>query len=415
VELSTKPPTSADSNHTAWLAPAALLTIAIISLAPLIVAQRPIHLFGPDSPVVEHAGKVAVIGLMLAAVAIGAWSCSKNEPHPVLLAVGMLVLSGILTTWHFVVVESRRDVDPRGGAEGTHYIYTLDWQRNLYLMILNRDRGDPNGISSIPHVFRPLPYGFTRSLEWCTGDWLFACLVYRWFFTFWFLWGYYQFARLFHAPARALLTLVPYLLLYPLSILYYGGQLTDPLSHALFALSLILIIQDRWLALAGALFLGVMAKETILIMVIVYLACYWRAGAVFWLKAIFLGLTCALAYLAVRLPVGWAPDYRSINGTDALMISSNLGLPSAPYRLIHGMLLRNYLHPCLFIGAFLPFVLARWRRTDPRLKAMLLTLIPLLLASNISFGWLYESRNYVPALPVLATIAVGPTAGKPRS
>ena len=40
---------------------------------------------------------------------------------------------------------------------------------------------------------------------------------------------------------------------YPLSVWYYQGQLTDPLSHALFVLSLIYVVQDRWLALAASL------------------------------------------------------------------------------------------------------------------------------------------------------------------
>ena len=48
-----------------------------------------------------------------------------------------------------------------------------------------------------PHQFRPLPYGFTRSLELVTGDWHFACLAYRWFFLYWFVWGFYRFVRLY--------------------------------------------------------------------------------------------------------------------------------------------------------------------------------------------------------------------------
>ena len=77
---------------------------------------------------------------------------------------------------------------------------------------------------------------------------------------------------------EALATLLPLPLLYPLSIFWYWGQLTDPVSHALFVLALIYIVEDRWLELAGALALGVMAKETAVILVPAYWACWWRKG-----------------------------------------------------------------------------------------------------------------------------------------
>ena len=35
-----------------------------------------------------------------------------------------------------------------------------------------------------------------------------------------------------------------------------------------------------------------------------------------------------------------------------------------------------------------------------------LTVVPLLLLSNLCFGWMYESRNYMPLVPLLATTAV---------
>src|SRR5205085_874917 len=125
-----------------------------------------------------------------------------------------------------------------------------------------------------PHQFRPLPYGFTRTLERVTGDWAFSCVAYRAFFTWWFLWGAYRFARLWFRPGPAFVAVVPVVLLYPLSIWYYLGQLTDPLSHALFVLALTLTVRDRWAPLAVALALGVLAKETVVLMVPVYWACY---------------------------------------------------------------------------------------------------------------------------------------------
>jgi len=57
------------------------------------------------------------------------------------------------------------------------------------------------------------------------------------------------------------------------------------------------------------------------------------------------------------------------------------------------------------VGAFLPFIAFGWRRIDGRLKAIFLTLTPLMLLVNLCFGWMYESRNYMPLVPLLATMA----------
>ncbi len=105
-----------------------------------------------------------------------------------------------LTTWHWFAVDWK---------------YAA-WQRQLYFDILNHH-------AAAPHQFRPLPYGFVRALELFTGDWWFACLTYRCFFTYWFAWTWYRFARLFLAPAAGGFArpVLPLPVLYPLSIAYY--------------------------------------------------------------------------------------------------------------------------------------------------------------------------------------------------
>jgi hypothetical protein len=192
-------------------------------------------------------------------------------------------------------------------------------------------------------------------------------------------------------------------LLYPFSVMYYWGQLTDPLSHALFMLALIYVVQDRWLILAAALALGVMAKETVLLVTVSYFACYWRKGWPTLCKTVLLGAACVAAYFAVRLPISGRVGSDVINGT-GLMIGTNLGI-GEPIATTYVPLSMNYLHPLLFIGPFLPFLILGWRRIDGRLQAIGLTLVPLLLLSNLCFGWMYESRNYMPLVPLLATMA----------
>jgi hypothetical protein len=71
------------------------------------------------------------------------------------------------------------------------------------------------------------------------------------------------------------------------------------------------------------------------------------------------------------------------------------------------MILPNYLPLLLFLGIFLPFIAWHWQRTDRRLRALFLVFVLLLFVSNLCFGWLYESRNYMPAIPLLVALAMG--------
>jgi hypothetical protein len=394
-------PPTAGARRPPYLAWLGLLLTALLSLAPLLGEPRPVTFVPPPaSAALAWGGKALVMLLMAAAVAVRAWADRRTETRPGLLAVGFVALAALLTACHWVEV----DQSPRRAA----------WQRKLYLEVLNHE-GTPDNPFGAPHNFRPLPYGFTRALERVTGDWWFACAAYRWFFTYWFVWGWYRFARLFLGPRAALLSVLPLPVLYPLSVFYYWGQLTDPVSHALFVLALAWIVEDRPAALAGALALGVLAKETAVILVPAYAACWLRRGLRPMIRTGFLAAVCVAAYLAVRVPLGWRPGYGAINGTEGLMVGTNLGIGPPLYRGAPGeeTVFQNYLHPLLFVAPFLPVIAWGWRGLDIRLRALVLTVPPLLLASNLCFGWMYESRNYVPLLPLLATAALA--GGSPRA
>jgi hypothetical protein len=329
--------------------------------------------------------------------------------------------------WHFVEQDEQK----------------LDWQKQLYLNILNHDKEADDGKYRIPHQFRPLPYGFTRLLEGISGDWTFSCLAYRSFFNYWFLWACYRFACLYHTRGRAILTLLPVIILYPFSVFHYYGQLTDPLSHSLFVMALIYVAQDRWLVLAGALALGVMAKESVVLLVGAYLAWIWYRGLLVlfrqaalgtpqdqleaelekqsgWalVKSIALGLICVAAFLAVRLPLGWRPGERALNGTDEAMLRANLLTPEWAAKLGQQPALyqgaapatHTYYHLLLFVGLFLLPITYFWRRIDGCLKCLFWTLVPLMIFVNLYYSWGYESRNYMPLIPLLATMALPASA-----
>jgi hypothetical protein len=378
----------------AWLG---LAMIAALGLTPLLINKLPITFVNhPPFGLPPWLGKgIVILGLGLA-IGIRTWVDWRRDAWAPGLTLIFAVLAAGMTEWHWIKVDVRHDI----------------WQQRLYLDILNHEP-EPTGQLRAPHQFRALPYGFTRSLELISGDWVFACVAYRWFFTFWFLWTVFQFARRFLERDLALITLVPIALLYPLSIRYYWGQLTDPLSHALFVLAMIYIIDDRLPLLAVTLALGVLAKETAVVAVPAYWACYWRRGWSTFIRTIGLGLVCTGAFLAARLPLGWGLAYGSINGTQGLMIGSNLGI-GQPLYIGAARTAENYLQPLIFVGPFLPFIVWNWRSADGRLRALFLTLTPLVLISNLCFGWMYESRNYVPLLPLLGTLALQTAPGRLR-
>jgi hypothetical protein len=365
-----------------WLG---LLLVAALSLPPLLLERPEVRPVAPyASAVMAWASRASVLLAMLGAIGAAAWGARAEDERAVRVVPPLVLLAGLMTAWHWYWLDND-DV-------------LAAWQRQMYFDILNHAR-------DAPHQFRALPYGFARSLEHVTGDWTFACVAYRWFFTYWFVWGCYRFARLWLPVAPALVTLLPVGALYPLSVWYYWGQLTDPLSHALFVFAFVYVVRDRTARLAAALALGVLAKETVVLMVPVYWACYWRGGLRPLLKAVALGAVCVAAFLAARLPLGWYPGYEKINGTERLMVLDNLGI-AEPVYTAGAPLYQNYLQPALFVLPFVPLIVWGWQRLDRRLKVMCLTLTPLLLLSNLCFGWLYESRNYMPLVPLLATAAL---------
>ena len=355
-----------------------LCLLAVLSLPPLLFRELPVEpVAGYDSALAGWLVRISVLVLMLLAMA-----CAARKASSLTWLALLALFAGLMTSTHGLLVD-------RAWPQ---------WPAQHYLDVLN------NRIDA-PHPFRPLPYGFIRTLELLTGDWWFSNCAYRWFFNYWLLVASYRFARLFQAPGRSLLVVLIVTLLYPFSVLYYMGQPTDPMSHTLFVLAMIYAVENRPAGLAAALGLGVMAKETAVVLVPGYWACQWRSGWRAFLCTVLLGLVCLAAFVAVRLPLGWRPGNRTINGLDDLMIGTNLGI-GEPIAWSSVPQYENYLQPLLFIGSFLPFIAWQWRRLDPRLKGLFLTVPPMVVLSSLCFSWLYESRNYVPLLPLLATMAL---------
>lgn len=379
-----------------------LTLVGALSLAPFFLGRSAVQPVGTPLLGSREIGEAVVLLGMGLAIFVRIRADRRRESHAALLNLGFVLIAAAATAWHWYVVDTRYQI-----VDGERDYFQAKWQSDLYYALLNGEQKDLGaGQYTVPHLYRPLPYGFTRTLEWLSGNWWFACLSYRWFFTFWFMCAYYQFARHFRSPGKSLLAVAAYPILYPSSVQYYGGQLTDPMSHALFVLALCYLVEDRWLLLALTVALGVLAKETALIIVLAYFVCHVERPLHSLVRTLGPALAGMAAYLAARVPYGWRLRSGSINGTPA-NLRWNLGigpLPAFPESIIH----QFYIQPIMFIGIFLPFIAWRWRQAEWPLKALFLTLVPLLFASQLFYGWLYESRNYVPLLPVLTTLALTP-------
>src|SRR5262249_37498392 len=156
--------------------------------------------------------------------------------------------------------------------------------------------------------------------------------------------------RHFRSRQLSLMALAAYPVLYPFSIYYYGGQLTDPMSHALFALALCHVIEDQLILLALSVALGVLAKETALIIVVAYFVYHIERPVRALVRSSGPALAGIVAYLAARMPYGWRPGSDSINGTP-LNLRWNLGIRPMPV-LMESIIHQLWIQPLLFIGIF---------------------------------------------------------------
>ena len=276
-------------------------------------------------------------------------------------------------------------VDVAPGLPGS----TLQWQINLHQSVIELRR------DALPHSYRFLPNSLVRLLEQITGDFAFARDSYRNLFGVLLFYALYRFARLYVLHAGALFCLALWTAVSTVSFRYYLGQLTDPMSHLSFLLAFIFIARGRFVYLLLTLGIGCLAKETVLAMVGYYALLRWRDRS-YLLRLTCLTVVSAAVYLGARVWVlHAAPDYTQISGVALDHVASN----SADY---------SWWAPALFytVGIFVPFVIAGWRKSPWPLRLLTLYLFPVLMISSLLFSWLWETRNLMPLVGVVAVLAV---------
>jgi hypothetical protein len=354
----------------------AFAAVAVFGLVPVIwpaLLAQPV-----EDPVAQNAFRVLAM-VLPASVVVLAW---KVERKP-LLILALCLLSWYLIDLHLIFVDAGHYFPTWEQADNTQ------WQLMLHRSIT---RLEPNP----PHSYRFLPDTLSAWVEWGTGSYVYARAIYRLTVQFALLFAIHRLAKLYLKEPYAFAVVLLYAVVYPGSIRYYAGQLTDPLSHLSFVLAFIFLETGEFGLFAASVLLGALAKESIAIMPIYYLAFEARSRRSL-ARGVALAAACAgELFLVRRLVMRKVLDYKDISGV-------------TPGHVIGNLLDEERWSRQLFflIIAFLPFAAIGWKAAPRRLKELTLVLVPGLVVSNIFFSWFHEGRNLIPATVVLAILAVG--------
>jgi hypothetical protein len=276
-------------------------------------------------------------------------------------------------------------VDQGNMWPASFHMNNLQWQERLQLAVAR-------GELVAPHVYRFLPNGIVLWMQLLRVHFEVARDIYRSIAGLLLFYAIYRFARCYTDYLGAILALLLAAAVYPMSFEGYSGQLTDPLSHLSFVLAFVFLATGDFEYLLSTLVIGSLAKETVLAMTGFYIL-FCRRDRHYQLKAATLCAATAIAYYGVRaLILRGNMHYTQISGVAPQHVLDNFRSPDWPMAI-------------LILLAYLVFLAIGWSETPGMLKRLALYLIPVLLISNVFFGWLRETRNYMPAVFVLAVIA----------
>lgn len=362
----------------------AILLLAIWVLTAIALLPVFFH-WMPPVPVASHAAHLQLDLAYLCAVAICFWMyrselkrLSRGQAQTLVFLV--FILTSVTNNVH------RNYVDHSSIFASTS---NLAWQIDLQNQVM---RLSP---AVAPHSYRFLPNAIVRWMELFRMSYESARDVYRLILGILLFYATYRYARLFTSYGGAVLALLLVTVIYPVSFEYSAGQLTDPLSHLSFVLAFIFLETGDFALLLTTLLIGSLAKETVLAMAGYYVLFCRRDRGYAW-KATTLCVSVLAFYLAVRAFVlhGSAGyRYEQVSGVAPAHVWANLG--SGRWQ---GLLL-------LTVGSLVPFLVLGWKRTARSLKQQAIFLFPVLFISGTLFSWLFETRNFMPLVFVLAMAA----------
>jgi hypothetical protein len=353
--------------------------LAIVASLPFLFRwQAPPPATGTAALFRTGAGYVLVLALCYAMVRTESRRLVRRQA----LALVFLIL--LLTKITNRVHEYTVDYGPNAFGSVTN----TAWQNMLQDNVIQRIRFDA------PHAARFLPNSVVRWLQ--LGGWSFpeARDLYRLLFGMLLFYCIYRYARVFTGHAGAIIALLLTAVIYPITFQYYVGQLTDPMSHLSFVLAFLFIEREDFPFLLTTLVIGALAKESVLAMAGYYVL-FGRKDKQYPAKVAVLVVCCTAVYFGVRVFVlGGFMGYKDISGVTIEHVIRNLSDSRWHYVFL------------LTACALTPMLALGWKQTPVTLRRLALYLIAVLFVSSAFFSWLVETRNFMPAVIVLA-VATG--------
>jgi hypothetical protein len=348
-----------------------LLIVALLPvIAPGWLAAHPF----PTSSGALLAAKGCLLLLPIVAAGLAFRTQRYGRPERRWAAVLSLVAAGFAEVTHFWMVDRGHYFSPTQFADNTA------WQEAMHTGILALS---PN---YLPHSYRFLPDSIVELFKWMCGDFVFARVTYRLLFNTLLFATIYRYARLFVAPVSASASVLAILLLYPIGLMSYAGQLVDPFSHLSFIVCLYCLGAGYEAAFGPSLLIGIFAKESVILMALC---------RVFYGTKRFGAVAASLAYLAAGLFVAvqirkhvmhGRLQYGNISGVDMSQIFQNF----AWWRVWVPLYLCT-------VGVLLPGACLGWKVMEIRFRATGVMLLAGLIVSSALFSWLAEVRNLLPA------------------
>jgi hypothetical protein len=371
-------------TRVAWVC-VAVVVATLLSLTPLVVPalrRPPLLPFGVQLPLLALALALPVATLLACWRFVPLDLDRRAKAGLYALLVGLTLLQVHL---HFTEV----DLAPHRYSTGAFQDNT-HWQRVIHAAVLD----GATGATIAGHNARVLPNGFTQLLIVATNSFVTGRTIYRLTFQLLLLLSIYLLGRAWFSHRAALLGLAFYALVYPVSLRYYAGQLTDPMSHLSFTLGMLFLARGPFAYLALAVLVGVVAKESVILIALAY--ALLRRDDARWLprSTLLLGGGLGLIWLIRWLVDHDAPTAESLSGQAFEHLHRNL----AEWRL--------WIPQVAFtLGLFAPFLALGWRRCPPLLRGLCVLLATALLATSARFSWLREARNFVPAAIPMGIVA----------
>lgn len=325
---------------------------------------------------------------MLALPPVAAWRALRGEPGSVRMRLFLALLATVAACFceniHYWYVHKGHYFAPSMFENNT------TWQQSMHAGIIRMQTG------FTPHSYRFLSESMVALFHGLTGEFAFGRTVYRLLFEALLFVMLYRYARSYLSVVGAVFTMVVFAAIYPATILHYAGQPVDPASHLSILICLFCLARRYEPAFGPALFLGIYAKESVLVMAV----CRafettpgWRKYA---LAALYGAVALGLALIIrIHLNVG-GNAYRSISGVGFEHCWDNLQTWWRHW-------LPAYL---LILGVLVPGAVLGWRLMDRAFRWTCLLLVVAMVISSIMFSWMTEVRNLVPAVFPLIVVNI---------